>query len=123
MNKALQIEVRPFEHGSILHMQGHLTKQAEEAIRPLYQKEPDNSEKRNYLLLDFTDVPYINSAGIALLIRLVRSRLKGNVHSFAYGLSPHYQKLFRMIGLSDYLVIYPDEYTVMARVEELAARQ
>jgi len=62
----------------------------------------------------------LHSSGIALLIRIVRAGRKAGYRTFAYGLTPHYQKLFRMVGLTEYMMIYPDEYTILARIEEAA---
>ncbi|BCV22092.1 STAS domain-containing protein [Moorella sp. Hama-1] len=48
------------------------------------------------ILLDFSAVDYINSAGIAQLINLLRhARTRGGVLR-ARGLSEHYRKIFRM---------------------------
>lgn len=73
------------------------------------------------MVLNFTGVPYINSLGIALLIRLVRTTAKAGNQTFAYGITPHYQKLFLMVGLTEYMMVYPDEYSILQRIEALAS--
>lgn len=115
MDNHFQVRMRVFEYGTILDMNGDMTKQAEEAM--LGQQQWGSSGP--YLVLNFTNVPYINSAGIAVLIRIVRTGMKGSFRTFAYGIAPHFQKLFRMVGLTEYLMIYPDEYTVLQRIESL----
>lgn len=81
--------------------------------------EQDQRSSYAYLVLNFTQVPYMNSAGIALLIRLSRSSKKAGIHTLAFGLSSHYQKLFRMVGLTESIMLLPDEHAVLRRVEEL----
>src|SRR5690606_18605158 len=83
-------------------LKGELTKQAEETVLGLYPWQEGLADGKTFLVLDFTEVPYINSAGIAVLIRLVRYGLKAGYRTFAFGISSHYQKLFRMVGLTEY---------------------
>ncbi|MDF2723111.1 MAG: anti-anti-sigma factor [Paenibacillus sp.] len=118
MDKYFQVRTRVFEYGTILDMDGDMTKLAEEAMLGA----PPREYAGPYLVLNFTNVPYMNSAGIAILIRIVRTGIKGSYRTFAYGISPHFQKLFRMVGLTEYLMIYPDEYTVLQRIESLEER-
>jgi anti-anti-sigma regulatory factor len=49
------------------------------------------------LLLDFTAVDYINSSGIGI-----------------FGLSPHFKKVFTMVGISKYANLYEDEKAALA---------
>ncbi|MBD2863686.1 MULTISPECIES: STAS domain-containing protein [Paenibacillus] len=119
MDNQFQIQRRSFGHGVILDMSGDLTKQAEETLLGMRAWETGLGSPGSYLILNCTRVPYINSAGIAVLIRLVRAGLKGKFRTFAYGVTPHFQKLFRMVGLTEYLMIYPDEYSVLQRIEDL----
>lgn len=103
----------------ILDMRGDLTKQGEEQVLSLCSWESGLPDGKRYVILNLTDVFYINSAGIAVMIRLTRTGLKSGFHIFAYGISAHYQKLFRMVGLSEHLLIYPDEYAILQRIESL----
>lgn len=119
MEQALEVTVRSFDRGMIIDMDGDLTKSAEEALLRRRNWEEGLDGENNVLVLNFTRVPYINSSGIAVLIRIVRAGWKGGYQTFAYGVSPHYQKLFRMVGLTEYMMIYPDEYSVMQRIESL----
>lgn len=121
MEQPFHVEVRPFIHGLILDLQGDLTKQAEEYLLKLRKWEEGLEPGHKYLILNFTRSPYINSAGIALLIRLVRSGRNNGFQTFGYGVTSHYMKMFRMVGLTEYMSIYPDEYAVLTRIEMLEA--
>jgi len=55
--------------------------------------------------LDFVDVEYINSTGIALIVSLLaRARAQG-LPIRAAGLTPHYRHIFEITRLSDFIEI------------------
>ncbi|MFI5254929.1 MAG: STAS domain-containing protein [Candidatus Limnocylindrales bacterium] len=60
------------------------------------------------VLLDFGDAAYINSTGIALIIRLLADARRDQREVRATGLSDHYQEIFRITRLSDYVRIVDD---------------
>lgn len=113
-------ELQMTASAALVTMYGDLSNQAEEVLLGLRAWEL-GLDGRKFLILNFTQVPYINSMGIAVLIRVVRSTSKAGCHAFAYGITPHYQKLFRMVGLTEYMMIYPDLYSIEQRIEALAA--
>ena len=59
--------------------------------------------------LDFTKVDYINSSGIALVIQMLMEANKSSQKIAAFGLTPHFQKVFTMVGITKYASLYPDE--------------
>ncbi len=120
MEQAFRADVRYLSSLSMaLDMQGDLTKQAEQSLLLMRPWQEGLDEGRTYLILNLTQVPYINSAGIAVLIRLSRAGAKGGFLTFGYGITPHYEKLFRMVGLTEYLTIYPDEHAIIERIAAL----
>lgn len=114
-----QIEQRYSGGALILDLIGDLSGHAEDVLLNLHPWEQGGPAVGRILVLNFNRVPYTNSLGIAILIRLVRTLAKAGGTVFAYGVSPHYQKLFRMVGLTEYMMIYPDEYSVLQRIEAL----
>jgi len=60
------------------------------------------------ILLDFADTGYINSTGIALIVRLLADARRDHRDVRAAGLSPHYVEIFRITRLSDYVRILDD---------------
>jgi anti-anti-sigma factor len=58
--------------------------------------------------LDFADTGYINSTGIALIVRLLADARRDHRDVRASGLSPHYVEIFRITRLSDYVRINDD---------------
>jgi stage II sporulation protein AA (anti-sigma F factor antagonist) len=98
---------------------GDLSREAEETLLALRDWEVEPAAGEICRVFNFTHVPYINSIGIAVLIRIVRSVAKAGGQTFAFGVTAHYQKLFRMVGLTEYLMIYPNEYAVVQRIGHL----
>ena len=72
------------------------------------------------VVLDFAAVDYINSTGIALIVRLLAEARRDHREVIALGLSDHYREIFRITRLSDYLTIA--DATPAASVPEEAAR-
>ncbi len=60
------------------------------------------------ILLDFSDTEYINSTGIALIVRLLADARRDRREVRACGLSPHYVEIFQITRLSDYMRIFDD---------------
>lgn len=120
--QSMQTEIRHLTDQALaLDLRGDLTRQAEEAVLGLRPWAEGLDGGRKYLILNLAHVPYINSAGIAVLIRLARAGIKGGFMTFAYGVTPHYEKLFRMVGLTEHMLIYPSEYAIMERIAALEA--
>ena len=62
------------------------------------------------VLLDFKGVDYINSSGIAIIIQMLLEASKAGHRSIGiFGLTPHFQKVFSMVGVAKYATLSPDE--------------
>lgn len=119
MDQSFRVEKRTVDEAVIYDLYGDLSTQSEDTMLGLNAWEQGLEQGKRYLILNLTHVPYINSIGIAVLIRIVRSVMRSGCQTFAFGVSPHYQKLFRMVGLTEYMMIYPNEYAIIQRIELL----
>ncbi|MCU0490650.1 MAG: STAS domain-containing protein [Chloroflexaceae bacterium] len=61
------------------------------------------SDMRPITVLDFSEVSFINSAGISALLKFVVSARKAGHKLFAMNLSPHHQKIFKMVEMSRFM--------------------
>jgi anti-anti-sigma regulatory factor len=61
-------------------------------------------------------VDYINSSGIALVIQMLMEANKNSQKIAAFGLTPHFQKVFTMVGITKYASLYPDEAAAKAGI-------
>lgn len=54
-------------------------------------------------VLNFNDVAFINSAGISALLKFVVASRKSGYKLFAMNVSPHHQKIFKMVEMSRFM--------------------
>jgi anti-anti-sigma factor len=95
----------------VLDLSGEVNRDAEQALDEAYRKATD--EATAALVLNFGDVEYINSTGIALIVGVLAQARKAGIQVRAFGLSPHYQEIFEITKLADFVGIFPDEATAV----------
>ena len=96
----------------VLDLRGEINAFAEESLNEAYAEA--EAEQPELILLNFTEVDYINSTGIALIVGLLARARKHHRRIIACGLSPHYVEIFNITRLVDYMNVYPDEGTALA---------
>ncbi|MGI9585014.1 MAG: STAS domain-containing protein, partial [Acidimicrobiia bacterium] len=65
-------------------------------------------------ILNFTDLDYMNSGGIGLLVtNLIRAQRSGH-RLMAFGLTDHYREIFNLTRLDEAIEIFPDEAAATA---------
>jgi anti-anti-sigma factor len=102
--RRLTIEVRETNPGETsLEMRGDIDIAADEALAMAYSTAA--ADGATSVVLDFSGVGYINSTGIALIVRLLAEARRDHRAVVALGLSDHYREIFRITRLSDYLTI------------------
>lgn len=116
LENEFSMAIREVGEGMFLDLKGDLTKQAEEMLLQFRDWTEGLEPGKRYLILNFTNVAYINSYGIAILIRLVRIGAKEGFQTMAYGLNSHYKKLLRMVGLTEYMSIHNDETEILQQI-------
>ena len=94
-------------HLAIVNLHGEINASAEEALNKAY----DEATRREAegIMLNFSDVDYINSTGIALIVSLLAQARKSKRRLMAYGLSEHYVEIFEITRLVDFMNVFPDE--------------
>jgi anti-sigma B factor antagonist len=90
-----------------IDLSGEINSFAENALNHAYSEAEKNDPQR--IVLNFTQVSYINSTGIALIVGLLSRARKANRNLAVFGLSEHYLEIFQITRLADFMVIYPDE--------------
>ena len=60
-------------------------------------------------VLDFADVAFINSAGISVLLKFVVAARKSGYKIFAMHVSPHHQKIFKMVEMTRFMPIIEEQ--------------
>lgn len=97
---------------SVIRFAGDISSNSRDAILGSYEK----ISRNNPILLDFSKVDYVNSSGIALVIQMMLEAGKSDQKMAIFGLTPHFQKVFTMVGIGRYAKILPDEPAATAAV-------
>ncbi len=96
---------------TVMRFAGDITSASQTAVLGTYQ---GLGEKASRILLDFSKVEYLNSSGIALVIQMMLAASKQGQKIQTFGLTPHFQKVFTMVGITKYTSLHPDEKTACA---------
>jgi anti-sigma B factor antagonist len=108
----LEAEVRQERGGIVLDLRGEINGFAQEALDAAYAEAESNNPEA--ILLNFEEVDYINSTGIALIVDLLAKARVSQRRLVAYGLSDHYVEIFEITRLSDFMSVFPDEESAMS---------
>ena len=104
MKQEIEIKLEIRNSITIFHMEGDLTAFSEPFLNEAYENADQQGVSK--ILLEFTPEAYINSGGIALLIQLLAQTTKKNQEVAITGLSSHFQKIFKMVGINKFSKIY-----------------
>ncbi len=96
---------------TVFRFSGDITSTSQPAVLGTYQGLPETTKR---ILLDFSKVEYLNSSGIALIIQMMIAAGKHGQTIRTFGLSPHFQKVFTMVGITKYTTLHPDETAACA---------
>jgi anti-sigma B factor antagonist len=97
---------------TVLRYEGDIASTSKDAVLGTYQNLPTQTNK--LVLLDFTKVDYINSSGIALVIQMLIEASNSGQKVYAFGLSPHFTKVFTMVGITKYAGLFPGQAEALA---------
>ena len=112
--RQLEVKVREQPSAAIIDLHGEINAFAEAALDAAYtQAEAHNPE---VILLNFTDVDYINSTGIALIVGLLARSRSAQRRLAACGLNDHYREIFAITRLADYMAVFDDESSALAEL-------
>ena len=114
--KQLEATVRQQEAQAIIDLCGDIDGFAEDALSIAY--EAADQLDPSAILLNFSEVEYINSTGIALIVGLLAKARKAHRPLHTCGLSDHYVEIFEITRLSDFMKIFPDEISALADSSE-----
>ena len=111
------------ENGSpgvaVIELHGDIELPAADALNAAYAQA--SSQNPTAALLNFDDVDYINSTGIALIVGLLGKARRADLRLMVCGLSEHYMEIFRITRLAEFMSIFPDEASALSGVAMPAA--
>lgn len=97
---------------SIIDIHGDVTGAAESALMDAYSQATNGNPRT--IVLNFSDLAYMNSSGIGLLVTLLIRIQRQKQRLLAYGLSDHYQQIFSLTRLNEAIGIYQSEAAALA---------
>jgi anti-sigma B factor antagonist len=92
---------------AIMDIQGDVSAAAEKALMNAYEQVDSLSTRA--IIINFTQMGYMNSSGIGLIVTLLIRVNQQKQQLLAYGLSEHYQHIFKLTRLSDAIHLYDTE--------------
>jgi anti-anti-sigma factor len=105
--KGLEAHARRRDGLSVIDLSGDIDRSAEAAMDAAYGEATAGVDTP--VLLNFTNVDYINSTGIAVIVGLLARARKEHRQIIACGLSDHYKEIFSITRLSDFMSVLDDE--------------
>lgn len=115
MQNENQIELEKQGDVTILDIRGDITAFSEPFLNEAYQTA--SSQGADKILLKIDQQAYINSGGIAVLIQILAQSRKKSQSIGIVGLSEHFKKIFKMVGITKFADIHDsvdDAMKVMA---------
>jgi anti-anti-sigma factor len=114
---AKENEILVETHGAVtlFDIKGDLTALSEPFLKEAYKNANDEGARK--IVLEFEEDAYINSGGIAALIKLLAETKRNNQQIGITGLSEHFKKIFNMVGIAKFAKIH---HTVEEALESLS---
>jgi anti-anti-sigma factor len=105
MGKEIELSVNMVGQSAIIGIAGDVTAATGASVEETYNRDDVQCAER--IVMEFNEECYINSGGLAFLIDIAsKSRKKGQMICVT-GLSDHFVKIFKMVGLTRCLEIFP----------------
>ena len=92
---------------SIVDVQGDVTAIAENALMDAYTRA--SAAGAHAIVLNFSEMEYMNSGGIGLLVTLLIRINRQKQRLLTYGLSEHYRHIFDITRLNEAIGVYDTE--------------
>lgn len=112
--KRLEVEIRYQAGIGIIDLLGEINASADETLKPAYLEVARTNPR--VVLLNMTNVEYINSTGMAILVELLAQAYQTNHRLAACGLSSHYHEVFQIVRMTDYMEIFADEASALNKL-------
>jgi anti-sigma B factor antagonist len=115
MHNTLNATVRQRSGATFIDISGELNAYSEEALMAAYTQASNGANRA--IVLNFSELDYMNSSGIGLLVTLLIRVQRQRQKLLAYGLSDHYREIFELTRLNEAIEIYEDEAGALAATQ------
>jgi anti-sigma B factor antagonist len=102
----------PTERASVIDIAGEVTAASEGALMDAYGRA--SGEHTRWVVLNFSELEYMNSSGIGLLVTLLVRANRQKQRLLAFGLTDHYIQIFQLTRLDEAIAIHGSESEAIA---------
>ena len=113
-NNKLTTHIRKLNGTSIIDIHGEVTGFSENTLMDAYTQAANGNTKA--ILLNFSDLDYLNSSGIGLIVTLLIRTQRQKQKLMACGLTEHYQEIFKLTRLNEAIGIFDTEAEALATI-------
>ncbi|HEU4895239.1 MAG TPA: STAS domain-containing protein [Acidimicrobiia bacterium] len=103
--EGFETSVRSSGKGSVIRLVGTVNRSAKDQMEAAFV---EASQIPGEIVLDFSEVEYINSTGIAVIVGVLAMARAEDRQVGAFGLTDHYKEVFEITRLADFMNIYQD---------------
>ena len=100
---------------SVIDLKGDVTAAAEKALADAYTRASGKFTRT--IVLNFSDLEYMNSGGIGMLVTLLVRANRQRQRLVAFGLNEHYRQIFELTRLDESIGIYDSEAEAFAEAD------
>ena len=108
---SFSVKIRQQDHVALVNVSGHLTSFEVRALRDSVQSLLH--EKRHNILLNLSELKYLDSSGIGELARIYVAVVKQGGTMKVVGLAPKVDEILKVTHLSQVFQEFPDEQTAL----------
>jgi len=105
------IDVIPAGTAAVLRVRGEITGASEGSLMDAYTSVPAGVRS---IVLDFSELEYMNSGGIGLLVTLLVRAQRAGQRLHAAGLSAHYREILALTRLDEVIDVHDEESAALA---------
>src|SRR5436305_2069097 len=121
VSEGLRAGLRELPQTTIIDLVGEMTNFADPQVHTSFDAASGRGLK--FIILNFSGVDYINSAGLATVISILAEARQRAQQLLIVGLNDHYRKNFKMVGVARYAEIFEDERQAIAKLNGNAEAQ
>ncbi|MCB0792031.1 MAG: STAS domain-containing protein [Flavobacteriales bacterium] len=110
------LTVRPIDGCNIFGLKGRLMDQ-QQADRLMQALDEELAKGRSHVVLDMSELQYMNSTGLNILINVLTRTRNAGGDTFIAGLSPSVRQLFVVTKLDSVFTITPDVEEALAKFQ------
>jgi anti-sigma B factor antagonist len=95
------------DNASVIDIHGEITARSEQQLMDAYARA--SGDRTRAIIMNFSELEYMNSGGIGLLVTMLVRANRQKQRLSAYGLNEHYRQIFELTRLDEAIAIHDGE--------------